>query len=339
MNPSDEAAELYRAFVKRPASVPYPPLEPLGGVYKSAPEDFIVEEQSLYDPDGRPGHRYLWVEKRNISTAELVRLIARDLGIEVNTIGTAGLKDSLAVTRQWVSVPDRVDLDLLTGEGYAVKETYQNSRKLKTGELVGNRFRIIVRGANRVSALPERLPNYFGAQRFGTKEDTHEKGFERLRSGYADRSRLTRLELSAAQSALFNAYLAKRVDDNVWQTVIDGDPLIRRRSGGTYFGSDRQDATDRGIAIIAGPMFGPRMEPSSGEARQRELDALAAAKVDEGQFARLERITPGTRRPLWIELEHSSARETEPGQVELRFSLPAGAYASVVLAALGVQHA
>ena len=85
----------------------------VGGRIKSAPEDFEVEEIPAYEPCGSGDHVYLWIEKRAMGAEYFNRQIARRLGIANNEVGTAGLKDRQAVTRQWVSVPD-VDNDRLT---------------------------------------------------------------------------------------------------------------------------------------------------------------------------------------------------------------------------------
>ncbi|MCZ2340832.1 MAG: tRNA pseudouridine(13) synthase TruD, partial [Bacteroidales bacterium] len=73
----------------------------VGGRIKVHPEDFVVEEVPSYEPSGAGEHLYLWVEKRDVGPEFLTRLIAQRLGVPVGTIGTAGLKDRHAVTRQW----------------------------------------------------------------------------------------------------------------------------------------------------------------------------------------------------------------------------------------------
>src|SRR5947208_3285721 len=94
----------------------------IGGVIKQEPEDFEVEEVPAYEPAGAGPFLYLWVEKRGMGAEFFVRQVARRLGIGPGEVGTAGLKDRQAVTRQWVSVPDRVAdrLGHLDGEGIRV---------------------------------------------------------------------------------------------------------------------------------------------------------------------------------------------------------------------------
>src|SRR5215208_5738540 len=76
-----------------------------GGVIKAAPEDFEVEEVPAYDLSGTGDHLFLWVQKRGVGAEYFVRQVAKRLGVAPDDVGTAGLKDRHAVTRQWVSVP------------------------------------------------------------------------------------------------------------------------------------------------------------------------------------------------------------------------------------------
>src|SRR6516225_5157315 len=78
----------------------------IGGRIKQLLEDFEVEEIPAYEPSGNGEYLYLWIEKRGMGAEFFVRQVARRLGISPGEIGTAGLKDRQAVTRQMVSVPD-----------------------------------------------------------------------------------------------------------------------------------------------------------------------------------------------------------------------------------------
>src|ERR1700758_5469654 len=79
----------------------------IGGHIRSQPEDFEVEEVPAYQPCGSGDFLYLWVEKRSMGAEYFVRQIARRLDVSPEEVGTAGLKDRHAVTRQMVSVPLR----------------------------------------------------------------------------------------------------------------------------------------------------------------------------------------------------------------------------------------
>src|SRR5262249_50092556 len=119
----------------------------LGGVIKQQPEDFDVEEIPAYEPCGQGEHLFLWIEKRAMGAEFFIRQIAKRLDIPPMEVGTAGLKDRQAVTRQWVSVPISAEgrLDQLEGEGIRLLKVSRHTNKLRPGHLHGNRFRILIR--------------------------------------------------------------------------------------------------------------------------------------------------------------------------------------------------
>jgi len=164
-----------------------------GGVIRWTPEDFVVEELPLYEPSGEGEHTYAWVEKVGLSTFRAVQMLASALGIPPSRIGYAGMKDAQARARQTFSLegvpPERVlALDL---PGLRVLRATRHRNKLKLGHLRGNRFQIRIRevpqeAMARCQAVLEVLlargmPNYFGAQRFGLRENSHLLGHLLLR--------------------------------------------------------------------------------------------------------------------------------------------------------------
>jgi len=76
----------------------------VGGIVKTRPEDFFVEELPLYEPSGSGTHVYAQIEKKGLGTREALDRVARALGILRRDIGSAGLKDAHAVARQWISI-------------------------------------------------------------------------------------------------------------------------------------------------------------------------------------------------------------------------------------------
>ena len=161
-------------------------LPPIEGVVRAEPEDFVVDEVPLYAPSGEGEHRYLWVEKRGIPTHEAVRRLSKVLRVKPRAIGTAGLKDAHAVTRQWISAHTADDeVPEFEGDSLRILETTRHGNKLKTGHLLGNRFTLRLRGSGAhvdtvragLEVLGRRgVPNYFGLQRFGNDRHTHRLG-------------------------------------------------------------------------------------------------------------------------------------------------------------------
>ncbi len=159
----------------------------VGGVIKQRPEDFLVEEQPQYQPTGEGEHIYLFVQKKGLSTLDMVTAIARHFDVPRHAIGYAGLKDKHAITRQVVSVhtPGRKleDFPMLQHEAIAVLWADRHANKLRLGHLAGNRFSIRIRGVEPTKVrdahrVLERLkvtgvPNRFGEQRFGMIANNH----------------------------------------------------------------------------------------------------------------------------------------------------------------------
>ena len=54
----------------------------IGGVIRTTPEDFRVEEKPLYLPCGEGEHLYLSITKRGLSTPQLVSRISSTLAAE-----------------------------------------------------------------------------------------------------------------------------------------------------------------------------------------------------------------------------------------------------------------
>lgn len=55
----------------------------IGGVLKSQPEDFVVEEIPAYQPCGDGEHLFLWIEKSGVPADQLGRHLATGAGNHV----------------------------------------------------------------------------------------------------------------------------------------------------------------------------------------------------------------------------------------------------------------
>ncbi len=169
----------------------------ISGEIKQTAEDFQVDEIPAYLPCGSGEHVYLWIEKKGMTTRQAVQKIARAAGKRPGDVGVAGLKDSRALTRQWVSVytADASALEKLDLQGLRVLEAGRHKNKLRIGHLKGNRFVIRVRGSAAKNAEGVRqvltvlekqgVPNYFGAQRFGQRADSWQVGHALIKRDYA----------------------------------------------------------------------------------------------------------------------------------------------------------
>src|SRR5262245_1447198 len=253
----------------------------VGGRIRVQHGDFEVEEVPPYEPCGSGEHLFLWVEKRGMAPEYFTRTIAQRLGISPGAVGTAGLKDRHAITRQWVSVPKECEPNLgkLDGDSIRVLKTGRHTNKLKPGHLRGNRFRILIRDADRsvnVDAILDRirtqgLPNFYGPQRFGRDGSTVDLGLQCLAGKAPRRIRpfLFRFALSAVQSLLFNDYLARRIRDGLFRTVLAGDVMAKWPAGGIFVAKGvaaEQPRFDARETVHAGPMFGKKTYPAEGVA-------------------------------------------------------------------------
>ncbi len=166
------------------------PQKGIGGNIRTKYDDFYVEEIPETLPSGTGPNTWLLIEKTNRNTLDVLLDIARDLHLSRKRMGFAGMKDKDAITRQWICIsnihPD--ELSDLEEKLYNVKilKITQNEKKLRIGQLVGNKFRILIKDTAEpkkdvgtvkeiLTQLVERgVPNYYGWQRFGkNRPNTH----------------------------------------------------------------------------------------------------------------------------------------------------------------------
>ena len=329
--------------------LPYitPELTGIGGSIKQEPEHFIVEEIPLYQPQDRGRHIYLCLERRGMTTRELQKGLARVLGLPASEVGYAGLKDKQALVTQTFSVPagaqgpEEVARRVAGELPVKVHWARLHANKLKRGHLLGNRFRILVsgvedgaleRGREIAAALARRgLPNFFGDQRFGNQGDNAEQGRQILHGRRRAQKWLRGLLLSAYQSHLFNLWLARRLADGLFQTLLAGDVAKKTDTGGLFTVEDparEQPRLEAGEITYTGPIYGSKMRWAQEQAGEREQEVLAEQEVDQQMLKRAR--LKGSRRPARLVLEDIDL-EAAPGGLWFGFSLPKGAYATTVL--------
>ena len=163
-------------------------LKPIGGSLKSFPEDFVVEELPLEDvPNGGtsiedlPYLRFR-LKKRGVDTLEAVDALATACQVPAQKFGFAGIKDSFAITTQYITVPASAVSEAALRSAVSslpyieLSHFCRSKQRLLPGQLRGNRFIIRVRGVrSSVSEVGEAMEslsskgfvNYVGMQRFG----------------------------------------------------------------------------------------------------------------------------------------------------------------------------
>ncbi|WP_372370378.1 tRNA pseudouridine(13) synthase TruD [Candidatus Uabimicrobium sp. HlEnr_7] len=157
----------------------------IGGNIKQYPEDFMVEERLLFPLSGNGEHLYVLVEKKNITTTEVVRILCQKLSIQKRAVGYAGQKDARAITKQHFSLHGVSEQQLKNLQGLdscKFLSSKRHDKKLKLGQISGNFFSIVIRNSKKDITLVRKIlshlqtvgvPNYFGAQRFGSTYNTH----------------------------------------------------------------------------------------------------------------------------------------------------------------------
>jgi tRNA pseudouridine13 synthase len=311
------------------------------------PEDFQVEELLGFAPDGLGAHLLLYVEKRGANSGWVAAALAREAQIATRDVGLSGHKDRDALTRQYYSLPAsaRPPTGGWTGfeaEGFRVLEATPHGRKLRIGTHRANRFRIAIRGVSGdAGAIARRfrdierggVPNYFGPQRFG--RDQANLRVARAWAGGAapPQARAARsFALSAARSWLFNAVLARRVQDGSWDRLLPGDAAVLdgRRS---WFCIDAVDETLEARCRLldlhpSGPLHGRGDPPVKQSVAEIEQD-LAASEAALTRLLAAQGLEH-ERRSLRVAVR-SLIWQLERDTIELVFELPRGAFATAVL--------
>ena len=324
----------------------------IGGRLKTVPEDFEVEEIPVYEPSGEGEHLFLWVEKRGVSSDQMIKALALGLDMSARDIGIAGKKDKNAVTRQFVSIPaklaDRVDR--FQDDKITVLSSRTHTNKLSTGHNHGNRFKVVVRDLSNpdpdlIQQITDRIhdvgfPNFYGTQRFGVDGDTAEIGFKFLKGEEDSLSKQWRVRsrkkfvISAAQSFLFNRYLMRRMLDRGTDKLMSGD-VVFKTTGGIFRVEDlevEQKRFEANEIVPAGPIFGKKTYQSAGEALEFENSILAEAGIERAVFSDFGKLMLGSRRAIYCRPEGLSC-ELSGNDLLIEFQLPSGSYATVLLAA------
>ena len=294
-------------------------------------EDFIVTELPQQLPSGAGEHIWLDIEKNGANTAFVAQQLAEAAGVQDMDVGYAGLKDRYAITRQWFSIylpngkgkGETPDLTQLQHPEFKVLSQSRHVKKLRPGDLLGNRFRIVLRdvtgGPGAIEALESNLksvasqgvPNYFGAQRFGFEGGNVEQGRAMLAREIRVRNPKKKgIYLSAVRSFVFNEVLALRIQQGLWGKTLTGDVMDEvGQPTGPLWGRGRVTTTDQAQAL----------ENGVAERHATLCDGMEHAGLDQDRRALV--ASPVDMSWEWLQAD----------QLALTFSLSAGNYATSVL--------
>jgi tRNA pseudouridine13 synthase len=315
------------------------------GRLRSHPEDFRVDEDLGFEPDGGSAHVLLQVEKTGRDTLAVARDLARLAGAPPRDVGFAGLKDRHAVTTQWFTLPARrpaAEWRDAAGDGWRVRVAAPHSRKLRRGTLRGNRFRLVVRDvladrdvlqARWAAIVARGIPNYFGPQRFGRDASNLARVRAWVVGGATGPGREQRAFVySAARSLLFNAVLAARVRGGTWDVLLPGE-LANLDGSRSWF---RVEVVDEALVqrCVDGDVHPTGPLPGRGEDRPQGIagttEAAALQRHADVAVALAAAGLEAARRALRVRLRAPTMTCDDAG-LTLEFGLPAGAYATAVV--------
>ena len=314
------------------------------GILKLKPEDFQVDEIPLMIPAGEGEHIYLHIKKREVNTHWVARLLSEKFGVKEHDVSYAGQKDRYAVTTQWFSIyAPKIDIALETrpfpDEDIEILTQTRHSKKLRRGDLVGNRFNIVLRDIksaeaesvedssietlkavieNNLQAIKKNgVPNYFGLQRFGRGGGNMDQALAMLTGQRREKNRQKKsMYLSAARSYIFNQVVGARIEKGLWGHSLAGDVDVAVNDTNTA-----QNAT--------APMWGRGRLTSKEETLQLEKDISGPHhELCEGmEHAGLNQ----ERRDIVSNIENIQWQWLDNNDLNISFALASGHYATSVL--------
>lgn len=395
-----------------------------------APEEFVVEEIM---PDGtvlevdkpfkqkdEPGKFARFVlQKRQWNTLQALIALARELRTSRKRFNFAGTKDRSSISTQLCSVFGMMPAEVtqVHVKDLKILGAWNAADKVKLGDLAGNRFTITLTPENcgktisaeeigeKAKALGSRVPNFFGAQRFGSlRKNTHlvgklviqgklrdavmnyltfveegeeedalaarkklaeEKDFSKALSYFPlylkyERTLIAHLNayphdyagalrklpralqlmfVHAYQSMLFNNLLEQRAAEESVFEAEKGEWWCKADKNGFPKTGEAEEITSKkkagevtalagkGKAFVLGHIVGYETAPSEAEEKLLKKEGI---KPGDFKLAAMPELSSrGSLRPLFAPLVGFEVLEKEP--VKMRFSLPAGAYATVAL--------
>lgn len=314
-------------------------------LFKSTPEDFQVDELVNTEFTGEGEHILLHIEKRGMTTEEVVKSLARLINKPTKLISYAGLKDRQALATQWLSVHapgETIDgIESLEAPGWKVVDSARHNKKLRPGYLTGNRFKVRLRELTNAEDLIQRIeqvkqsgvPNYFGEQRFGREGGNLIRAEEMLVQKRKVKDRFLKgMYCSAARSWLFNLILAQRVTQNSWNKALAGDVMQLSGSNSIFCPEEISPEIERRILekdiSPASPLSGKGKNPASGQALelintvyshwQSWLQGLESQGLELAWRANILHVE---------DFQYTLNDQT----MDLSFNLPAGTYATTLL--------
>nr|WP_310650240.1 tRNA pseudouridine(13) synthase TruD [Colwellia sp. MB02u-6] len=336
--------------VAKPSQSPLPEFSYLYGKPKSTGllrrhrSDFKVFEKIPFEPCGQGEHLFIHIRKTGANTAFVAKQLAQYFSVKESLVSYAGLKDRFAVTEQWfgVHVPGKQSYDLsdVNIEGVEVLSYKRHNKKLRIGGLDGNRFEITLRDVTEIDELIRRwqvvtnfgVPNYFGEQRFGINGGNIEKALGLFSGKKVQDKKKRGMYLSAARSLIFNQMVGQRIEQQTFDSLINGDVLMLAGTQSVFLADVIDESLQTRLVEhdldITASMWGAGELMTTGDARAFEQS------IADGQLAFCEGLPrfglKQERRRIRLTIKDTNI-SVENDVVTLSFFLPSGAYATTIM--------
>ena len=342
---------------------------------------------------------------KNLTTLNAIKKICQAINYPSKNVGFAGMKDATAIARQHLSfqLVEPAKFENLDLKSVRILDIKKHNRKLRRGQLRGNRFTCIIRDVEEnaeeiakqiLDVISKKgLPNYYGEQRFGRAKNNHILGMKFLKKDFKGfieelfktieseskqafdeiqegnfveaekllkpnlntekkvlkilartndfekavksiHRKLKQLYISALQSQLFNLLLDKRLEDNLIDAVVEGDVAYIHRNGAAFVVEDAAEENPR-CAVFkispSGAIYGTKSLLAENEPGKTEREILKSHDLKLEDFKIGEGLTQkGARRPYRVPVTNIEITNVNEG-LKIKFTLPAGAYATNLL--------
>lgn len=334
--------------------------------YKPGPETFYVKEiinEEKIKIDERGDYLVLKLCKKGIDTLSAIRILAHKLRIPPNNILFLGLKDRDAYTEQYVFIkklliPEKIrtiNRTCTITNNIIIKTIGYTAKKPNREVLLGNYFTLIFKIKNYdkekleeiIHVIKDKLPSYYGYQRFGTKRPNSHLLGKYLLLGRTDLllyELLHNIYPREEQSTITTRILAKvfprkLLYENI--AISDKTPLsklvkrIVQLSHGIFINAYQSYLYNILLSKIIdehGLAGADKSIPILGCRDSMELyrDILAEEMIPEISEELIHSLGCWYRRGLFS-LKNIEVRYTADGKAKLSFFLETGFYASIVM--------
>jgi tRNA pseudouridine13 synthase len=326
---------------------------------KQVPDDFIVKERIKIKLDEKGNYSYFLLKKKSYTTERAVSIVAEKLRVMRKFINYAGNKDKNAITEQIISVNSTAN-KCFEMKDLELKFMGRGSERINLGSLDGNDFEISVRNLDDEIEIPKKLtlPNYFDEQRFSRRnvevgmlllKKRFKEAVEAISSNDSEYHELIKSHLQKNSNEYVGALklipkkilsmYVNSVQSLIFNNVVadclrpKGKFKAVKYSEGEFVFLDNYSKADNNKISLPG--FGS--EPSAES--DNELKKQGLSKMDF-VFRQIPGLSSeGTERDMLVETEILSewaVDELNEGKkkVFLKFFLPKGSYATMVVRAL-----